>query len=71
MKAKVSQPTEYGLQEGQFGVPDLMVSGLTSAKSRLENDHPIEQSELNVSFFLINIVLIALIKYLLVQRKHA
>ncbi|KAF7287210.1 proteasome maturation protein [Rhynchophorus ferrugineus] len=47
LKAKASQPAQYGFQEGEFGVPDLMVSGLSSAKSRLENVHPLEQSELN------------------------
>ncbi|XP_048526630.1 proteasome maturation protein [Dendroctonus ponderosae] len=47
LKAKPCQASEYGFDQGQFGVPDVMKSGLGSAKSTLENVHPLAQSEKN------------------------
>lgn len=38
-----------GLREGSFGVPEVMLNGITTVKSRLETAHPLVQSERNVS----------------------
>lgn len=47
LKSKPTQPSEYGLEEGQFGVPDLMKTGLGGARSSLDTVHPLAQSERN------------------------
>lgn len=49
LKSKPTQPSEYGMEEGQFGVPDLMKTGLGGAQSCLDTVHPLSQSERNVS----------------------
>ncbi|XP_030763561.1 proteasome maturation protein [Sitophilus oryzae] len=47
LKAKPTQAPDYGFHEGDFGVPDLMTSGLASAKSTVENVHALQPSEQN------------------------
>lgn len=47
VKTKPSQPSDYGFNEGEFGVPESMKHGLASARSALENVHPLAHSEKN------------------------
>ncbi|KAL1506674.1 hypothetical protein ABEB36_005997 [Hypothenemus hampei] len=47
LKTKPSLPSEYGFKEGQFGVPEVMKTGLGSARGTVENVHPLAQSEKN------------------------
>ncbi|XP_050300194.1 proteasome maturation protein [Anthonomus grandis grandis] len=47
LKSKPSQPQEYGFEEGEFGVPELMKTGLGSARGTIDNVHPLAQSEKN------------------------
>lgn len=47
IKTKPHHPNDYGLEEGEFGVPDSMKHGLSSARNALENVHPLAHSERN------------------------
>ncbi|CAG9761985.1 unnamed protein product [Ceutorhynchus assimilis] len=47
IKAKPQHAAEYGMPEGEYGVPELLKTGLSSARDALDNVHPLAQSELN------------------------
>ncbi|XP_017783821.1 PREDICTED: proteasome maturation protein [Nicrophorus vespilloides] len=47
LKPKPEHATSMGLQEGAYGVPDLMTCGLSGGAANFRSVHPIMQSEKN------------------------
>lgn len=50
VKAKAELPDGRNVHVGAFGIPDVMVNGLASAKHTHDIMHPLMGSEVNVSY---------------------